>query len=171
MVRENVLIRILTKDTVSGNNRGMGQGPGSYSVVKTSVPDSSIISSARPPPRATQVKGSSATMTGRPVSSISKRSKSLNNAPPPVNTIPRSAMSAPNSGGVFSNAVLTAPTIPARGSCNASRISLLFRVKLLGIPSARLRPRTSISRTSSPGYALPMSCLMRSAVDSSIKVP
>ena len=35
--------------------------------------------------------------------------------------------------------------------CSASRISFEFRVKPRGTPSARLRPRTSISRTSSPG--------------------
>ena len=115
------------------------------------MPRSSINSNARPPPRATQVSGSSATNAGKPVSSTSKRSKSRNKAPPPVNTIPRSATSAPHSGGVCSSAVFTAATMPDKGSCRASKISLLFKVKLRGIPSARLRPRTSISLTSLPG--------------------
>ena len=37
-------------------------------------------------------------------------------------------------------------------------------MKLRGTPSARLRPRTSISLSSLPGKAVPISCLMRSAV-------
>ena len=76
-----------------------------------------------------------------------------------------------NSGGACSRAALTALTIPDNGSCNASKISLLFKVKLRGIPSARFLPLTSISRTSAPGYAVPISCLILSAVDSPIKLP
>jgi hypothetical protein len=59
-------------------------------------------SSAMPQPRTTQVSGSSATSTGRPVSSISRRSRSRSSAPPPVSMMPRSVMSAPSSGGVCS---------------------------------------------------------------------
>ena len=106
----------------------------------------SIISSALPPPRATQVSGSSATTTGMPVSSINKRSRLRSSAPPPVSTMPRSEMSDASSGGHCSSATITALTIPVSGSCSASRISLEFRVKPRGTPSARLRPRTSISR-------------------------
>src|SRR5262249_46963211 len=38
----------------------------------------------RPPPRATQVSGSSATTTGRPVSSVRSLSMSRSSAPPPA---------------------------------------------------------------------------------------
>ena len=62
-----------------------------------------------PPPLATQVNGSSATMTGKPVWLEIKTSRSLSIAPPPpVSTIPRSLMSALNSGGDASRAVLMA---------------------------------------------------------------
>jgi hypothetical protein len=44
-------------------------------------------------------------------------------------------------------------------------------VKLRGMPSARLRPFTSISRTSEPGKAEPISFLMSSAVVSPISMP
>jgi len=50
-------------------------------------------------------------MTGRPVSSISKRSRSRSRPPPPVSTMPFSAMSAPSSGGVCSSALFTAENI------------------------------------------------------------
>ncbi|MEY4028348.1 MAG: hypothetical protein RLZZ329_2068, partial [Pseudomonadota bacterium] len=76
------------------------------------------------------------------------RPRSRSNAPPPVSIMPRSAMSAPNSGGVCSSAVLTADTIWLSGSVRASRISLELMVKLRGTPSDRLRPLTSISLTS-----------------------
>ena len=45
-------------------------------------------SSARPVPSATQVSGSSATVTGRPVSSRSTSSRPWSKAPPPVRTMP-----------------------------------------------------------------------------------
>ena len=51
------------------------------------------------------------------------------------------------------------------------RISLDETVKLRGTPSARLRPLTSISRTSEPGKAEPISFLMSSAVGSPISMP
>ena len=51
------------------------------------------------------------TITGRPVSSRSRRSRSRSSAPPPVRIRPRSAISAPNSGGVCSRACFTAVTI------------------------------------------------------------
>src|SRR6202035_1677245 len=65
----------------------------------------------------------------------------------PVSTMPRSATSAPSSGGVCSSACFTALTMLCSGSCSASRISLLFSVKLRGTPSERLRPFTDSSRT------------------------
>jgi len=85
--------------------------------------------------------------------------------------MPRSAMSAPSSGGVCSRAFLTALTIWLSGSVSASRISLELMVKLRGTPSLRLRPLTSISLTSEPGKALPMFFLMASAVGSPISMP
>jgi len=85
--------------------------------------------------------------------------------------MPRSAMSAPSSGGVCSSAFFTALTIWFSGSVKASRISLLLIVKLRGTPSLRLRPFTSISLTSLPGKALPMVFLMDSAVGSPINMP
>ena len=94
-----------------------------HSLVKIE-PKRSMRSSANPHPLTTQVRGSSATNTGNPVSSAINRSKSLSNAPPPVSIIPRSAMSAPNSGGVCSSAFLTAETILFNGSVKASKISL-----------------------------------------------
>ena len=135
------------------------------------LPRRSMRSSAMPQPRTTQVSGSSATSTGRPVSSASRRSRSRSSAPPPVSIMPRSAMSAPSSGGVCSSAFFTALTIWFSGSVSASRISLLLTVKLRGTPSERLRPLTSISLTSLPGKALPMFFLIDSAVGSPINMP
>ena len=89
------------------------------------LPSRSMRSSAMPQPRTTQVSGSSATSTGRPVSSASRRSRSRSSAPPPVSIMPRSAMSAPSSGGVCSSAFFTAETMWFSGSVSASRISLL----------------------------------------------
>ena len=67
---------------------------------------------AIPPPLATQVKGSSAIITGIPVEAEISLSTSLNKAPPPVNTMPLSAISAANSGGESSNAFRIALIIP-----------------------------------------------------------
>ena len=64
---------------------------------KISVPFWSNISITFPPPLATQVNGLSARRTGSPVSSASSFSILFNKAPPPVRTIPRSAISEPNS--------------------------------------------------------------------------
>ena len=77
----------------------------------------------------------------------------------------------PSSGGVCSRADLTALTMLFSGSVSASRISLLEMVKLRGMPSARLRPLTSFSRTSLPGKAEPISFLISSAVVSPISMP
>ncbi|MNN89504.1 hypothetical protein D3C81_2073300 [compost metagenome] len=85
--------------------------------------------------------------------------------------MPRSAMSAPSSGGVCSSAIFTADTIWFSGSVRASRISLDETVKARGMPSDRLRPLTSISRTSEPGKAEPISFLIASAVCSPISMP
>ena len=64
------------------------------------------MSKAIPPPFTTQVKGSSATMTGIPVCSEIIISRSVKRAPPPVKTMPLSEISALNSGGDCSKAFL-----------------------------------------------------------------
>src|SRR3989440_9781762 len=74
-------------------------------------------------------------------------------------------------GGVCSSADFTAETIWFSGSVSASRISFDEMVKLRGMPSARLRPFTSISRTSLPGKAEPISFLIISAVVSPLSIP
>ena len=73
-------------------------------------------------PLTTHVKGSSGTATGNPVACCRIKSILLNNAPPPVKTIPLSTISAANSGGVFSKATFTASTIWDTGSVKASEI-------------------------------------------------
>src|SRR5262249_39784814 len=69
-----------------------------------STPRKTWSSSARPVPSATQVSGSSAIETGRPVASRSTSSMPDSSAPPPVSTMPWSTMSAASSGAVFSSA-------------------------------------------------------------------
>ena len=61
-------------------------------------------------------------MTGIPVELEMSLSKSLIRAPPPVRTIPLSAISAASSGGDSSSAFLIARTIPYKGSFIASKI-------------------------------------------------
>ena len=85
--------------------------------------------------------------------------------------MPRSAMSAPSSGGVCSSAFLTLETIWLSGSVSASRISFDEIVNERGTPSERLRPLTSISLTSEPGKAEPIVFLIVSAVGSPISMP
>ena len=96
---------------------------------------------------------------------------SRSSAPPPVSTMPFSAMSAPSSGGVCSRALFTAETMELSGSVSASRISLDEIVNERGMPSARFLPLTSISRTSLPGKAEPICFLICSAVDSPMSMP
>ena len=66
---------------------------------------------------------------------------------------------------------VAAQVMALSGSVSASKISLLLIVKLRGMPSDRLRPLTSISRTSEPGNADPISFLIISAVGSPISMP
>src|SRR5262249_34288918 len=54
----------------------------------------------RPAPRTTHVSGSLAIVIGRSVSRLSNRSSPGSSAPPPVNVMPLSTMSAASSGGV-----------------------------------------------------------------------
>ena len=59
-------------------------------------------------PSTTRASGSSATETGRPVSSRSSLSRFFSSEPPPVRMMPWSMMSAESSGGVRSRATRTA---------------------------------------------------------------
>ena len=109
--------------------------------------------------------------TGNPVSSAIRASRSRSSAPPPVNTIPCSAISAASSGGDCSRAILTARMIASTGSSSAVMTSVLLRVNVRGTPSARWRPLTSISRCSLFTHTQPTSCFMRSAVASPMRQP
>src|SRR5205807_2681824 len=108
-------------------------------------------SSAFPAPMTTELSGSSARKTGRPVSSRKSASRFFSNAPPPASTMPRSAMSPASSGGVRSRVTLTASTMALTGSASASRISSELTVSVRGTPATRSRPLMSIVRTSSVG--------------------
>src|SRR5581483_10064682 len=124
--------------------------------------------SIAPAPSTTDESGSSAIETGNPVSCISRTSSFLSSAPPPVSTMPRSTMSADNSGGVRSSATRTALTIVATESASASRISSSVTTMVFGMPSIRFRPLISIVNSSSSGAAEPTSILICSAVRSPI---
>src|SRR5581483_10229884 len=114
----------------------------SYSseILRSSLKSLSIL----PVPSTTLHRGSSAMETGRPVSSRIRLSKFLSSAPPPVSTMPRSLMSALNSGGVRSRATRMAFMMVETHSLSASRISLSSTVMVLGTPSIRLRPLISM---------------------------
>src|ERR1700674_3132796 len=96
-------------------------GAPDQSTVTSRGSDSS--SSTLPAPITTAVSGSSASVTGRPVSSRSSTSRLRSSAPPPASTIPLSTISEASSGGVRSSAIRTDSTTWRTGSINASRIS------------------------------------------------
>ena len=81
-------------------------------------------------------------------------------------TMPRSTISAANSGAVCSNAAFTASIIAPTGSARLSEIWRSLTTISFGTPFIRSRPRISIRRPSpsSGGQADPISFLMRSAV-------
>ena len=79
-----------------------------------------ISSRARPVPKTTHDRGSSAIETGRPVAWRKTKSILPKRAPPPVNTIPLSTISAASSGAVCSKATLTASMIAPTGSARLS---------------------------------------------------
>ena len=106
-----------------------------------------------------------------PVEFAMSLSRSLRRAPPPVKTIPLSAISAASSGGDNSKAFLIALTMPYKGSFMASKICSLFTVKVSGIPSAKFLPVMAISFFSDSGVAQPIEYLIFSAVDSPITQP
>src|ERR1019366_6599237 len=74
-----------------------------------------------PVPLATAERGSSATVTGSPVLSLSSLSMPRRSDPPPAITNPRSTRSAESSGGQRSSVVRTASTTAATVSERASR--------------------------------------------------
>ena len=80
-------------------------------------------------------------------------------------------MSELNSGGVFSNAILTVETKLFKASVSASSTSFELMVKLWGMPWLRLRPVISNSKTPEPGKAVAISFLILSAVCSPINMP
>ena len=65
-----------------------------------------------------------------------------------MSTMPRSMMSAANSGGVLSSVSFTASTIAWAGSSIASRTSWLESTMVFGRPVIRSRPRTSAAGSS-----------------------
>ena len=69
-------------------------------------------------------------------------------------------------GIVYSRSVRTVSTMVLTISASDSRISSSLTVRVLGMPSTRSRPLTSIVRVSSEGHALPSSILIASAVRS-----
>ena len=82
--------------------------------------------------------------------------------------MPLSTISAASSGAVFSRATLTVSMIAPTGSARLSAISRWLIVIALGTPFIRSRPLMSndCPLPSSGGQAVPMPCLMRSALDS-----
>src|SRR5437867_862489 len=122
-----------------------------------------------PVPSTTHDSGFSAKVTGRPVSSRIRLSRFLISAPPPARTIPRSAISADNSGGVRSRTTRIELMMILMHSSRASRISSSETMTLLGTPSIRSRPLISIVRGWSNGWADPISILTCSAVRSPIR--
>src|SRR5581483_1923265 len=119
-----------------------------------------------PVPSATALSGSSATWTGKPVSSLKSLSNPRKSAPPPAKTSPRSTKSAESSGGQRSNVILTESTIVEIGSSRASRTSCEVIISVLGKPATRSRPLTSTLVSFSLGYAEPILIFISSAVRS-----
>src|SRR5208282_909564 len=131
---------------------------------RAGLPDQSTVtsrsndnsSSALPAPITTAVSGSSASVTGSPVSSRSSTSRLRSSAPPPASTMPLSTMSDASSGGVRSSAIRTDSTTWRTGSISASRISSSVISIILGTPATRSRPLISMVWISLPGYADPI---------------
>jgi hypothetical protein len=119
-------------------------------------------------PRATQVNGSSAIRTSRPVAFCSTIGRPRSSEPPPASAMPFSTRSAASSGSAFSSVLVTASMIAPTGSWSASRISALVITVLRGRPEIMSRPRTSIEVSSPTGAADPISILIRSEVCSPI---
>ncbi len=123
---------------------------------------------ALPVPSATALSGSSATWTGRPVSSFRRLSSPLSSAPPPASVSPRSTRSAASSGGHRSRVVRTASMMDDSGSAMASRISSDEIFIVLGRPATRSLPLTSMVSSLGSSMADPRRILISSAVLSPI---
>ena len=104
-----------------------------------------------PVPIATAVIGSSAVIVLIPVLDSIRSSSPCNKLPPPVSTIPLSAISEASSGGVFSSTLCTASTICEVASFSASHVSSDVTSTDFGRRVTRLRPLTLIVATSSRG--------------------
>ena len=110
-------------------------------------------SNAIPAPRATANSGSAASLTGMPVSARILSGNPTSKEPPPARVMPRSMMSADNSGGVLSRVIFTASTMEATGSSIASRISTVLITTGRGSPVTKSRPRNSALCSSRSGVA------------------
>ena len=97
-----------------------------------------------PVPFTTESNGSSATFTGTLVLSRMIWSIPRSKLPPPATIIPLSSISAANSGGVCSKAVLVASIIWPTGSARASQIWAWLISISLGTPLTKSLPLTSI---------------------------
>ena len=159
-VAVRALCRVLPHSTMPSDDQ---------SLVKM-LPWRSMVSSAMPQPRTTQVRGSSATSTGRPVSSASRRSRSRSSAATGQHH------AALGDVGAQLGRSLLQRVLHGRDDL-VERIGQRFQHfvgrdgEAAGTPSERLRPLTSISLTSEPGKAEPICFLMASAVGSPISMP
>ena len=93
---------------------------------------------------ATAVIGSSAVMVLMPVFASISSSSPLRRQPPPVKTIPLTAISAASSGGVCSKTLCTASIILVVTSLNASSVSSDVTSMVFGRPVTKFLPLTSI---------------------------
>ena len=135
------------------------------------LPSRSIRSSAMPQPRTTQVSGSSATSTGRPVSSASKAVEvAQQRAASGEHHAALGDVGAELGRGLLERVLDAGDDLVQRVGQRFEDLVRLI-VKLRGTPSERLRPLTSISLTSEPGKAEPMFFLIISAVGSPISMP
>ena len=100
---------------------------------------------------ATAIRGSSASITGSPVTSRNSTSRFRSSDPPPTSTMPFSTMSAASSVGVRSRAIFTLSTTALTGSESASSTSSDLISRVFGTPATRSRPFTSIDSGSSTG--------------------
>ncbi len=131
------------------------RAPGLTGQARALRSSTSISLSACPAPRATQVRGSSASRTVSPVSASRRSARPHSSAPPPASNRPRSARSEESSGGVSSSVPATAATISAASGSSASRSSALVIVTSRGRPLAGSRPRTVSFASRASGRTLP----------------
>ena len=128
-------------------------------------------SNAIPAPRATANSGSAASLTGMPVSARILSGNPTSKEPPPARVMPRSMMSADNSGGVLSRVIFTASTMEATGSSIASRISTVLITTGRGSPVTKSRPQNSALCSSRSGVAEPKPIFSSSTVLNPVSTP